>query len=923
MRKRLTAIALCLATASVMSAKPIQGVVRDGRTGEPMIGTVVQVKGQQSLSTTTGLDGSFKLSGLPDEGRVTLVITYMSYKTRELTVDMSHSENLSIKMDEDTRELGEVVVKGFKSNRTDVSAVSMVKNSPQVLNVISSQSIQLSPDVNVASVLQRVSGVTMQQDASGEASYAILRGMDKRYNYTLVNGVKIPSPDDKNRYVPLNLFPSDMMDRLIVAKSLTPDMEGDAAGGVVDMNMKDAPSQFRLQANFALGGSDFFWRGDKSSDVWGTISHDYLSADRGNTTKKAPYERYGSSYDATMADFMDGGQKITSHSLPSPNINAGLSVGDRFWQKRLGVLLAASLQNTYRGTERDLNREVMANGETTEYINMLRKRIYSIHDLNLGVHAKIDLSLGNHKLEWYNMMVNRTEDNLRYSKSITTDYGFDLANLSFTRNDEIRSMRQTQTILASHLKGTHHFGDHFTIDWSGLFADAREKDPDRVYTGLINNVEKGSIVKTVADSQERRFQHNDDKDWTGYLNLTYDTPLGKGYDALWKAGAMYRYKKRNNRYYQYKFAPDGAQTFDNCDFDVYDDITWKINTPRSTASQLNYDSKEYIGAVYAMTTLSNSWGELIGGIRAEHTNQRYLMLQRFDNTGSFGEQSYWDWLPSVSLRWKMNKKMNLRLNYYKSINRPGFYELIPYQIDGEDYTEKGNPELKRARIDNVDLRWEWFPSQTEQVLVGVFYKYLKDPIETTFETDQRQGNSSFYQPQNLGNARNVGFELDLIKYIRHFGVKANYTYTHSSITTKKRQYTAKNVIEYVDQTRPLINQAPHTANLSLLYKDTENGWNGQLATTYTGKKIVMVSPFKDADEWERGIFSLDLSAEKRFHSGISVFLKATNLLDAQRERYLKTVNSFNLSLPGQRSDRTVVGKYKYGRTFLLGVRYTM
>lgn len=94
MRKRLTTVALCLATASVLSAKPIQGVVRDSRTGEPLIGIVVQVKGQQALSTTTGLDGSFKLSGLPDEGKVTLVITYMSYKTKELTVDMSHSESL-------------------------------------------------------------------------------------------------------------------------------------------------------------------------------------------------------------------------------------------------------------------------------------------------------------------------------------------------------------------------------------------------------------------------------------------------------------------------------------------------------------------------------------------------------------------------------------------------------------------------------------------------------------------------------------------------------------------------------------------------------------------------------------------------------------------------------------------------------------
>lgn len=86
-------------------------------------------------------------------------------------------------------------------------------------------------------------------------------------------------------------------------------------------------------------------------------------------------------------------------------------------------------------------------------------------------------------------------------------------------------------------------------------------------------------------------------------------------------------------------------------------------------------------------------------------------------------------------------------------------------------TPRSNPLLKCARIDNLDLRWEWLPSQDEQVLLGVFYKYLKDPIETTFDVDQRQGNASYYMPQNLGNARNYGIELDVVKYIRHFGLK--------------------------------------------------------------------------------------------------------------------------------------------------------
>ena len=912
MKRILLTCAAGLAFASFAEAVPISGIVKDKKTGEPLIGSVVQVKGSNTQMTTTGLDGTFSLKDLPDNGRVTLVITYMSYKTKEVTVDMSTPSQLTIDMEEDAKQLGEVVVTGFKSNRTDRSAVAMVKNSDNMLNVMSQQAIQLSPDVNVASVLQRVSGVTMESSASGEATYAILRGMDKRYNYTLVNGMKIPSPDDKNRYIPMNLFPSDLMDRLVVSKTLNADMEGDAAGGVIDMNMKDAPGQFQLQANAAVGMSDFFWSGD----------HDYLSAKRGDATSKAPYEQYGSQYDATMQDFKNGPVRISSHALPMPNFIGGFSVGNRFWAKRLGIIVAGSVQNQYKGTERTLNKPVMANGEQTEYISSMKKRYYSIHELTSGLHAKVDLNLGNHKIEWYNMLINNVEDNTRYNQSIITDYGYEPDKGNYTRDDEMRSMRQTQTIFASHLKGTHHLGTHFVIDWAGLFADAREKDPDRAYIGIKNTFEDNQRKNTVPNSMERRFQHNDDKDWTGQINVTYNTAFS-GLDFMLKGGAMYRNKKRNNRFYSYLFNPEHGQTLDDDSYAQYDNISWYCRTPRAQASQLNYDSKEHIGAVYLMTKLATSWGELIGGLRAEHTNQIYTMLQRFQTTGSLGEQSYWDWLPSVAMKWMVNKKMNIRLSYYKSINRPGFYELVPYQIEGEEYTEKGNPTLRRARIDNADLRWEWFPSATEQVLLGVFYKYLKDPIETTFESDQRQTNNSYYMPQNLGNARNMGLELDVIKYIRHFGVKANYTYTHSSITTKKELYTAKNVITMVDQTRPLVNQAAHTANLSLLYKDTQHGWNAQLAGSYIGPKLVVVSPFKDADEWERGVFSLDLSGEKKFRNGLSIFLKANNLLNNERQRYLKTVNSFNLNLPGQEDGKTITSTYKYGRTFLIGVRYTL
>ena len=928
MKQFILSAVLIAASATVVSAHTLDGIVKDNRTGEPLIGSVVEVKELPSVKTNTGLDGSFTLHELPDKGRYTLVVRYISYKTREIPVEVSDKGVVTITLDEDLHQLGEVVIKGHKEYHSDRSAIDMEKTAGNVLNVMSQQSIQLSPDVNVASVLQRVSGVTMERDASGEASYAILRGMDKRYNYTLVNGVKIPSPDDKNRYIPLNIFPSDLMDRLVVSKSLTADMEGDAAGGVVDMVMKDAPSHFQIQANAAVGTSDYFWKD----------SRDYLTSNRSDYTHKAPYEVNGPEYKAATSDFSNGPTQISRHSMPAPNFVGGLSIGNRFWKDRIGVMLAGSIQNTFRGTERTYNSVKMASGEQSMYISSLQHRYYSIHDFTAGVHAKVDLQLENNKLEWYNMYVCTNSKSVRYNNSVNTEY---ISSDSYTQDDETRSLSQTQSIFATHLKGTHHLTKDFTADWAGIFSQAKAEDPDRVYLSLTNTVQSAdgvdgslwsgnkNILKTLPKNMERRFQHNTDKDWAGYINLAYNSQLGNDINALWKAGAQYRRKERGNRYYSYIFNPsDISQKLDGNGFDQFAAIDWTCKTPYSQASQLNYDSKEHIGAAYIMTTLKSRWGELNAGVRAEHTNQIYTMLQKFRNMGQVGEQSYWDWLPSASIKWTPTKKMNVRLSYYRSINRPGFYEIVPYQIMGEEYQEKGNPNLKRARIDNVNLRWEWFPSATEQVLAGVFYKYLQDPIEQVFvAADGKLGSGAdaYYMPDNLGNAKNYGFEIDVVKYIRHFGIKANYTYTHSTITTTKREYKEGSA-EYktgVTQTRPLVNQAPHTANLSLLYKDTNYGWNAQLAASYTGTKLALVSPFKDADQWDKAMFGLDFSMEKKFPCGVSVFLKANNLLDAKRERYLKTVNQSNLEYEGQRSDKTIVGTYKYGRTFLIGVRVKM
>ena len=233
-----------------------------------------------------------------------------------------------------------VTVIASNPGRTEAGARGIEKQAMNVMNVMSAKAIELSPDITVANVIQRMSGVTVERNSSGEGQYAILRGMDKRYNYTLVNGVKIPSPDNKNRFVPLDIFPSEMLDRLEVTKSLTASMEGDGIGGAVNLIMKDAPSERQLTANVSTGYNAMYFGRDFQSFNYGAIA------------KKSPYEAMGKpeDYRVSIDDFTMKNLHM-KWKKPLPDLTAGLSYGDRFFADKLGVMLAASFLNTYRGKE--------------------------------------------------------------------------------------------------------------------------------------------------------------------------------------------------------------------------------------------------------------------------------------------------------------------------------------------------------------------------------------------------------------------------------------------------------------------------------------------------------------------------------------------------------------------------------------------
>ncbi len=913
MKDCLLSFLFFLASINIWGAGNIKGTVKDLNTKEELIGATIAIADQSGKGTVTGLDGSFILHGLSQDKEYTIECAYVGYETKKIKVTPK-GKHIEIFLNQATHELAMIEVKGEISRNNEVGARLMEKNSPIVLNIVSANAIEASPDLNVSNILQRVSGVTIDKNGSGEGEYAVLRGMDKRYNYTLVNGVKIPSPDNKNRYVPLNIFPGELLDRLEVSKSLTADMEGDAVGGVVNMIMKDAPSSRNLNINLAGGYAT------------NLLSDKITTFDNSEINDKSPRNINGADYSANMNDFKNGTSSLSNKNA-LPDIVGGFVYGDRFFNEKLGLIAALSYQRKTKHTESIFYNDIMTQTETTVRLTSLNERKYSDEQTQYGGHLKFDYRISDkNKLEWCNSIIGSTNTQVRegISTNLSLNYNPEAGNT--LQNIQTRSRTTNQNIYASTLKGVHFIGKYLELNWAGVASYATNERPDQTYINLENLTQNFDSYVT-ADGAERRWERNTDRDYAGYLTLKYFKKFDASSLSL-KTGGMYRDKERTNDFIAYRFSPDSeTRPVMGVDFKSIDQIKWKLINPKGSVGPLNYEASENIGAGFLMATFENNLFNIIAGARVESTLQSYLMEFPNADDSPEGKQNYYDLLPSFVVKYKAGEKNNLRVSYFKSINRPGFFEIVPYSIINEDYTEYGNKELKRALIDNVDFRWEYFPSNNEQIMAGVFYKKIKDPIEYAYYT---KNNRQFgYGPANLGDATNIGVELDFIKYIRNFGIKANYTYTHSSITTPKTLYTTdENGVlkrEDVDQTRSLVNQAPHIANLSLLYKSTRYNFDAQIAAVYTGEKIIIASHYLDSDYWEGASVNLDLSAEKRFKSGLSIFMKINNLLPQPSRRYIKGVNEYNKSFVKQDTynDKTLIREDKNYTSGMIGFRYRM
>lgn len=877
----------------------VKGNISDQLSKDGLANAYISIN-KTSFRTEADDKGNFEIKNIP-AGEYDISFENVGYSTAERHIHLKAGEakTLFVSLSEKTRTLDQVTVFGKVDKEKEAGSRDREKYASNIENVISSEAIVRSPDINAANVLQRMSGITVQRSNGADEAYAVVRGMEPRYNNTLLNGIKIASPDSKNRFVQLDIIPSDILSSIEISKSLLPDMEGDATGGTINMIVKDAPVKTAFKATGSIGYSQLF------------LNDDFINFKKSDIQKLSPIQRNPPGYVARPEDFTRSNLDFQPKSFV-PNGTLGFSYSQRLFHDKVGVVIADNTQNQYSGynSRRYSVAPISITSDTLGYLNVTSVKGYS-QQFNNGLVAHVDYDFNErNKVNIDNFLVYSQLAESRISNDTTLlgtgRVGPGTGQIFYTSE----SFTQHQHIENLKLSGTHVLRPDLTLEWAGVLSEAGRHIPDLADIETDNRIQADhTTTNTYLDQLTRKWLKNDDKDYTEILNLSYRKVWKQNKILLLKTGGLYRSKTRFNNEDDYTLKPlatnsNGTNASKPVWTNIYD-AQWEVfNTSGTNVyNPNNYKANEIVSAGYLMAKYSFYKLDLGGGVRIENTTTGWNINVHSSTAPSSGNQKYIDVLPSIFFKYKLSKKENLHFSYFKSISRPNYYELVPAVVFGGDYFINGNPYLQHSVADNFDVRYELFPKGEQHFFIGVFYKKIQNPIENLLQLVN--AGKLVLSPQNSQPATNFGGEFSFTQYFGRFGLTGNYTYTHSSISSVKQKIGGGTVVDV----RPLQGQTNHIVNVSVLYKDVRHGAFAQLSYEYQGKTLAQTSLYYQSDYYQRPMNTLAFSIEKDIHKHWTIFGKFNNLLNTPSVEFVQGTLE--------------VARDTYKASYSVGIRYDL
>ncbi len=860
-----------LGTIGAMATGKITGMVTDEKTGDPIIGATVSLK-NTSLGTATDVDGNYLLQVQP--GTFTVTVNYIGYQTKEVadvvvTEGAATSVNIVIAESKSTQ-LEEVVVRTSMKKENIASLYMMQRNSIAVSSGISADIIQRTPDRNTGEVLKRVSGASVKDN-----KYVIIRGLNDRYNVAMVNNALMPSTEPDKKAFSFDVIPSNVIDNIIINKTASPDMPGDFAGGIVQVLTKDVPE------------SDFLNVGVAATYNTQTTFKDFTSEERsagdylGFPKDKSLPGGFGSNYTKYAAKSLED-QVAAAKQLPNsyqtvttaalPNTSLQLSGGKALHMKdggKFGVIGGLSYR-TGQTLVPDYKRGLFETARVSRYSTETQNRFSA----NLAGLANLSYVKGRSKISWKNLY-NKMYDNNYYER-----LGYSTSNnQQFKLYSTIPSERQ---VVNSQLEGEHAFGERSVkLNWNLNYAGFTAKQEDlrtafygRSATFDANDepVEESLPYELVDRNSRRFFGKQTDNNFGGNFNVSYPFQMF-GQKQTMKAGYLGLYKQRDfgMRVLQYDYrgnANDPERFLPVNQIFAPSNIATNGFTINEITNQTDkYEATALQNAAFLMfdNSFSSKW-RLTWGVRFESYTQNLNgadRTQKIDKTDVFN-----DVLPSLSLSYGVNDNSKLRLAASRTVNRPEFREIAPFQfVDFENlWTISGNPNLKRGNINNLDFRYEYYPNPGETITAGVFVKQFENPIEAKMD-DQSNLDLLIFTYQNAKSASAVGAEIEIRKslsflsdasWLENLFIGGNVSYIYSRVSNI---IGTSNTIGTKAE-RPLQGQSPYLVNLSLLYNDAKSGWAISALYNRIGHRVAIVGSSSIPTTWENGRDIVDFSISK-------------------------------------------------------------
>lgn len=901
----------------------VAGLITDADVNNEALPFVnVMIKGTTN-GNATDMNGKFEL--LADAGSHVLVVSYVGYESVEIPFEVKPNETtiISKALSSGSVKLEDIVIHSRVSRTKETALLMVQKNAVEMKQSIGAQELTRKGVSDVATAVTKTTGIT-KQEGSGNI---YVRGLGDRYNSTTINGLPVPSNNPEQKNINLDIFSTDLVEYISIDKVYGANLYGDFSGGNVDIISKDYQGKGFVKVEMGASGNSNAISEKDNFKVQSGFS------DSGFSSRSIPSNPLDSYNFETLSL-----EKKTPFSG-----NFGISAGDSYnvgENGKLSLFGTASFSNDY-SSRNEGSAASGINENATGVVGqdgLYGRKFDSYTSFGYNTNATAMANVGykintNHKIKFNSIFVNSSSQG-------TEEYSGRIVDLANDGNGLIRRSTFTENkLFVNQLLGNHRFSEQMNLNWGVSYDKVNGEMPDRT-TNTLNKVDGGYTINSQSAPNNNRYFQSLNEDEVA-ANTSVDYKFAKTEDLAFKGkitlGYNGRFKKRNFEATQFNLKSDnaflGAIVNPNNLDAFYNQANFtngafKISTFRGVSGVANaldpqvYNGDQKTNGVFANVEYQfGSKLTAVLGLRGENIVQKVDWNTQLDPDGDADKFEKNAFLPSLTARYALNEKQNLRFGFSKTYTLPQFKERALFVYEDVTEVHIGNPNLYPSDNYNVDLKWELFPNQEELISVAAFGKYILNPINEVIIASPTN-DISYINTGDMGYV--VGIELEYRKLIfatkeanankLSAGLNASYMYTEQELDSEKVKAENDYSAEFTHKKGQFTGASPLLLNADLTFVKEWNDKNSSVSTTlaysYFSDRVYSIGTAQRGNLVDKGAGTLDFIVKSKLNKELGLDFGIKNILNP-------TINRVQENRGGDVS----VLSYTKGINFGLGVNY--